>query len=304
MKIVFIVQSLTDLRYLVPFSIATKRSIPDIEQTFLFSGISSKYNGLARSENDAIARQIISSHCSVSHEYDPDVIYDVAVFVEVSDFSNCKKKISLQHGFDCVPLSKRIISDSSAYVCASEMMRIHAENQGIVNAITSPFPVAFWSFENVQYSNCVTVFYPDLGDNELASSIIDMILDHGIDVYVKQRKKHQKIKSRGTQVYDSIWYPSECMVLPASSCFTIGFGSSAYIDLVPLGINYINVDIHSESYPWNHFVHPIADNYVRITDIDKALSEIHHCLSTMQHVTPTVNDEQISEFIIKLLQRC
>jgi hypothetical protein len=146
------------------------------------------------------------------------------------------------------------------------------------------------------------VFYPDQGDVTLANDVIQSLEDIGCAVFVKQRRKHQAVSSKGTHVFDDVWYPSEAIVGPLLSDIVIAFGSTAYVDLVPVGVLYVNVDIHHDSYPWNVFKHPTATNYVRLTDASTVSDTIVQLTLGSKRVEKYVIDvAQLRDFIIQSL---
>ena len=294
------VPGLTDLRYLMPVSRLMQRYMPDVRQTFDIQRSSLKYNGLRHDDNYAACLRIVE-HWAPWASLDVIPEYDCVIQVEVGDSLRARKRIAIQHGFDCAFLADRL-RNVDAYVCGSRMMLGFARDLGIANTVLSPVPVPFLTLDGVTPSTgAAFVFYPDAGDVDLASEVIDRLLSLGRRVFVKQRRKHQPIRSGGEHVYDDVWYPSEGIVGPASSDLVVGFGSSAYTDLVPIGIHYVNVDIRHNESPWSVFVHPDSQNYMRVTERDRVIATIDACQRLMSPQLTSVGDESAISFLVELL---
>jgi hypothetical protein len=302
LQVAFVLPCLTDTRYIIPFAITMHRLLPDIQQSFSIERWSSKYNGLSHHSNFIRCVEIVQQYCPWAAVATSDTTYDAVVQVETGASLQARKRISIQHGFDCAFLQDRL-QNCDHYICGSEMMFKFASDVGMSNCELAPTPVPFWSADVPASSErAVTVFYPDVGDNELAAAVVDRLLASDFRAFVKQRKKHQQIRSAGEHVYDTLWYPPEGISLPLMSEFTVGFGSSAYTDLVPVGLNYINIDLHHASFPWNVFIHPVAPNYVRVCDRDDTLVAIETAIATMRYQRPIVaSDEHIKQFLLKLV---
>lgn len=299
MDILFIIPCMSDLRYIIPFARAMKALLPEVNQFVDIQRWSAKYNGLLHNENYEKCVLLTHRYCPWFNSYDGRRV-DYAVVVETCTRPNCEKLVSIQHGFDCAFLAKDL-QCVDMYICGSRLTAEFAVQHGVPNVVVSPFPVPFWKYDDALLDdNHITVLYPDSGDNDLASKSVQHILDQGFNVTVKQRKKHQIIRSAGKHVYDEIWYPPEAIELPLMSRFTLAFGSTAYTDLVAAGVNYINIDIHHALWPWNVFVHPIAPCYVRVLQESDVIPAIDDAINRFRCVKLRIDDEQLHLFLLKL----
>lgn len=273
--VAYVIPALTDLRYIVPL-IVTAHELDFITQYVYIERWSSKYNGLSHQVNYDKCVEILKTYAPQLSLANNDFEYDFVVQVETGSSLNCRKRISIQHGFDCAFLTDRL-KNIDSYICGSEMMldfaRLHNVNCGIL----APYPIQYFSNEMLHLAKIdksLFVFYPDSGDRNVVDDLVKHYTVKGFDVCVKQRKKHQEMTCVGNHVYDDLWYPAESVVLPSMSQLVVGFGSSAYTDLVPAGVKYVNVELHSDSYPWNVFTHPQCDNYIRVfnqTEINESI---------------------------------
>jgi len=121
------------------------------------------------------------------------------------------------------------------------------------NAIVQPYPVTLWDYKNtisaaihskMLKNKLVTMFYPETGSHDIFKCVYEYLLAQGYEIYVKQRAKNQGVPSYIKNiVYDEVWYPSESILLPVISDFCVGFGTSAYTDLVFLNRDFIDICI-------------------------------------------------------------
>lgn len=309
MQIGYVVPDLTHLRYYIPFSRRASLTL-EATNTFLLLRGNAKYNGLANDDNCKKCVELIKRYCPKSKIADDQFSADLAVQVE-RGWNNrrdidAKRRISLSHGFDYT-FQRGEPSGVDAYLCSSDLSAQHAASFGVQNVLTTPFPVCLWSMDELfsesgVWPRSVTLFYPDVGDTDIAGSIVDSLIEKGFTVFVKQRRKHQKIRCGGTHVYDDVWYPSEAIVFPIATDVTIGFGSSAYVDLVPAGVRYINVDIHSMTSPWNSFAHFEDANYTRLTDASTAIDEtIKLAVDSSTRIRKILPVAAIDEFLKRIV---
>lgn len=305
MQIAFVVDDMTMLRYYVPLSLRIYDYDCSVEQTFFLRLDNHKYNGLALLANKNRCDEILSVYCGyASVSYDSSSRYDIVFQVESGSRLECKKRISIQHGFDYVGRLDTLKSNVDLYVC-SMIETAAAPAAAGINCVVPPLPISVWNVPNISTFNdkkTVLVFYPDQGENELAIELVNRLEARNLNVLIKQRKKHQAIAAAGKHIYDELWYPCEAIILPASTAATIGFGSSAYTDLVPLGVRYINIDIRSNEPPWNAFKHPVSSNYTRITDKESVVSKIVDMDYEKDMALNVVSNSDIETFIKDLLE--
>ena len=301
-RIAFLFDGLTELRYLIPFSKVIRRVYPQAHQEFVFSSSCKKYNGLADPQNYARFLTIMGEQCpyAVISRDSPQGPADVEVVVENSRMSVNAVRISIQHGFDCF-IDGSTQPRADVCICTSLETGYVGEN-----CVVPPTPVTLWDMESHLSASStafdVVLFYPDQLDADIADRLLGRLFFEGFKVCVKQRRKWQLVKLQTcTVVYDDVWYPSESFVLPLKSRVAIGFGSSAYSDLIEAGIRYINVDLHPSDPPWNSFRHPTSPLYSRIHEIDASVMDqiVGLCRSPGTLRIPC--DEQIDDFVIGLL---
>lgn len=306
MRVAFVVTDMTMLRYFIPLSMRLAQFAPSIEQTFFLYRGNTKYNGLHHEERYDACIKILKEFCPYALQVlESDVEYDIVFQVEVGSSLRCRKRISIQHGFDYVYKVDELKEQVHLYICSSAFVYADAFARGIP-AILSPIPICMWVSDTFIKSDpnfkTALVFYPDQGDTELARQVVESLEALEFCVFVKQRRKHQPITCRGHHIFDDVWYPSEAITLPLSVDFVVGFGSSAYVDLVPMGVSYVNVDIHSKIKPWNSFVHPHVLNYSRIIEEDKVISGIEKiAMTTPRSPSISIDVEQLRIFMLQLL---
>lgn len=306
MQIAFVVDDMTMLRYYVPLSRRIHAFDASIKQSFFLRLDNHKYNGLSNLANRDRCMEILDVYCGYGNiVYDDAVEYDIVFQVESGSKLKCKKRVAIQHGFDYVGHLNDLKSNVDVYICSSKETANEPSDAGL-NCVVPPLPVSVWDLQNivsVSDKPAVLVYYPDQGENELATQLVDCLEAANVRVIVKQRKKHQAIMSAGIHVYDEMWYPSEAIVLASTSHLTIGFGSSAYTDLVPLGIKYVNIDIRSNERPWNAFKHPDSERYIRLVDRSTVIQEIMSLdFKNSKRPINTVTDADLSSFISTLLE--
>lgn len=303
MHVAFVVDDLTALRYFVPFSRKLFEFFPEVKQSFKPMRESHKYNGMAHDSNFNKCLDILKRFCYYAVEIDDHFEYDIVFQVEVGRTLKCKKRISFEHGFDFIFRKQQLKAEVDVYVAYTDYIAKNIESSGI-KAIVSPLPICAWELDNLVVPNIkqktAMIFYPDQGLNDLAKKVLEELERLNYIVFVKQRKKHQQIIIGGTHIYDNIWYPSEAITLSSAVNIVIGFGSSAYVDLVPIGVRYINIDINHDSSPWNMFIHPEATNYIRVLSDDQVLNAINAADASPTQLN-LKNSEFIREFILKLI---
>lgn len=301
-RVAYVTHDLTHLRYFIPFSRCLHRCASDIEQSFFLPRGNPKYNGLRSDTNYSACQRLIAQHCPYASETDGSGNFDIVIQVEVGAYLKCDRRISLEHGFDYAFRASELKEQVETYVCSSELTRDHASSLG-VPAIISPLPVCMWDVGETQATpSTALLFYPDQGDADIANEVIEHLEKQGFLVFVKQRRKWQSISGGGTHLYDDVWYPSEAVVVPLASDLVIGFGSSAYVDLVPMGVTYVNIDIHHDRGPWSAFVHPIDKNYVRVTDRNLIFETLDRVTASTRSISRSIPDaELIDAFLIGLM---
>lgn len=303
----FISTDLTELRYMIPFSKVLHDVRPDIVQSFDVSRRSLKYCGLHDNERFRTLNARLSEHCpwALVRPFDAGTTVDYAVSLELPTerFSNPTKRISIQHGFDCNWHSSDASALCDVYICPTKWMTEHVGSRGShLNLLYPPHPIPFWDIggETVD-EKCILVFYPDAGDVAEANTTISALKNAGFNVIVKQRRKHQAVSSTDCIVkWDDAWYPAEGIEWALKSRAVIGFGSSAYTDLLEAGCRYINIDLHSDKHPWSTFIHPEHHLYTRMLKLDVE-AIVAACLDAQPNRID-VASENVHEFMMGLFK--
>lgn len=320
----YTIDDMTSLRYYVPLLKSIYRLRPDLKQAFIYKTDNFKYNGLGQNQNLIRFQKICKE---IQYELDPLCIFEykninstdseischTMITIEYS-LMNIKHEycISLAHGFDSILCySKKLKDFCDVFIC-DKMFENH-EKLTDVNKMHPPIPISMLLAKEYQdikedQEKTATVFYPDLDLNEFADNIIAELCRKKYYVYIKQRKKWQKITAHvapneGEIIYDNHWSPSESILCPLISDVTIGFGSTAYIDLVPIGIPFINVDVKHNQHPWNQMIHPICENYVHTTSTN--VNEIIEIALKMNmfYVKDVQNNKKMDDFIQEVICR-
>lgn len=194
-----------------------------------------------------------------------------------------QRLVTLSHGFDSILGHAAALHASECiYVTNSLLAAAACDSDNVLHGLdirVQPVPASMLQLDEYTRiaklrfgktdQKVMTVFYPDLGTTDIANSLISKFVTMGWHVYVKQRRKHQGIStSLGDHRYDEDWSPSESILLPLASDVTVGFGSTAYLDLCDVNVPYVNIDVKPNEYPWCRMLHPMSQSYVRITDPD------------------------------------
>lgn len=270
---VFFVNDMTSLRYAVPFINAADRLLQHkVKLAFDSKSTNIKYNSIVKCKkrfDEIIERHEIEviDASQITHVRSLFCVENVTCGLS-SDVT-----YSFQHGFDYVNLHK--VNCNSVYLMTDEHYMKHVKRLGN-SAKLQPYPVSLWDFTdtivkakeaNMLKDRIVTMFYPEVDSHAVFKEIYEYVTSKGYEIYVKQRAKNQMIPTYvNNPVYDNIWYPSESIMLPIISDFCIGFGTSAYTDLVHLNRQFIDLSIppYSKKYhkPSNSNFYTIGENYL------------------------------------------
>lgn len=307
------VPDLTTLRYFIPLAEVASESGREV--TFIYNRNREKYNGLKNDVNFLRFQEICAENSWLIARDDigDSMTSNFHFTVENVGWSRVKhdKHLSIQHGFDYVALGSdgppETVYIAHSKVCADDIMKRHKRESFIPST-----PISLWSWEKRRdfgmrwlsekgiVGKIVTVFYPESGQHDLVRDIVDNLESEGYSCVMKQRTKHQGMRSHGmaTHVYDSLWNPSESIFLPLCSELTVGFGSTAYADLVEAGISYVNIDTNRGS-PWDdQFLYPHKkESYLSIRN-DVSVSIISRLKSFTQEITPSNDQRSFLEEII------
>jgi hypothetical protein len=222
--------------------------------------MNSKYNGMRHDSNWRRYREVVEELDITTVDRCSAVRCDVLFTVESSDINiERTRHISISHGLDMIAHARNLVG-CDAYICPG-VIATHPTLKNI-NVVESPVPVTFFDFDALKrwghdmYTGdndndntlIATVFYPDKGHAALADAVISRLIDIGCNTYVKQRRKWQQITTTaGIHVYDDVWSPAEAIALPITSDVVVGFGSTAYIDVIYSGVQYIDCPVYGLS---------------------------------------------------------
>lgn len=297
------VPDMTHLRYYVPLVNAIRRVAPDVEHEFVVMTGTHKYNSVCRPVNSARYAEITDGLCRSVFKQSVEK-YDVLFTVEGYDCGlSGTKTYAIQHGFDY---------RGSASGCPAETIHImsaqeYADDLQLRNpgrrAVVSPLPISVWeldwtSSDFLNSTRRATIFYPENGLHVLVRSVIKDLQQRGWQVHVKQRSKNQSVPDIGVGVhYDRDWYPSESIYLPGMSDVCIGFGTSAYTDLVPAGINFVDVPVPDYSREYIKPKHPC----MVVLNPSALAEQIVEAAVQCQRIQVPVDVEAIDGFVRGLL---
>lgn len=318
MKVGFNVECMTSLRYVLPIierviMLCDDGSLRDVDVCLVHTTHSVKYNGLGNPKNLSKYAEIVSRYAGKISVLHCDEVPELDCFFSIEGSGlpmglQCKKHYALQHGIDYTngfpvrcPEGTTYIMTDQLYADALQMMF-----PNVVNAVISPYPVAYWnasSFMTLQPDDrkSVTFFYPQSGYSTQAQQLIHALGATGYDVHVKQRRKAQPVAATGCSVtYDDVWYPSEAIVMPMMSTASAGFDTSAYVDIVPMGLPFVDVLAVDYNYP-----RPESELYaaVKLRDgfIDDVLSSLEYVVGMRRPIIP--DEEVIRRFVTDLIVR-
>lgn len=255
---VFYIEDMTSLRYAVPF-VKAARILTGTNVVIAYDSMfnTKKYNTIPShltrlssvfKENDIDYVDMKGKSISCLHAY--------CVENTIRQVNN-EKLYSFQHGFDFTNLAKN--NKSAVYLVTDKEVSLQIGKIGLISEV-QPIPVMFWDWEfhldfidkcEFNKKKSATLFYPEEDLNDFFRVVYDNIASAGYMTYVKQRRKNQAVPNGlETVFYDTVWYPSEAVILPMISDVCIGFGTSAYIDIVHLNRQYIDFAIpeYSKKY--------------------------------------------------------
>ena len=272
---IFYIECMTSLRYAIPF-IKTSKSLLSIEVLLVYNDSvnSHKYNSI-KSHHEKLYKvckdneiQTISVREFKNEEVKVRNVFCVENTCKDIEYENY---YSFQHGFDWASLYKD--NKAATYIVTEEYFKNVIENLGL-RAMVSPKPVVFWDWayhveriksQSLNLENkTVTMFYPEEGNKDLFKKIHEKLKDSGYKIYIKQRKKNQLVPGEFSNIfYDDLWYPTESIFLPLISDFSVGFGTSAYTDLIHLNRNFVDLCIPDYS---KKYYKPQVSNLISITN--------------------------------------
>lgn len=311
---VFYVDSMTTLRYAIPF-IKTVKKLLNKEVMLIYSvACRHKYNSNIKYEN--LLQEICKKHQILFANQEEDLrvnsikTRNLFCLENTSEEIICENYYSFQHGFDYTGLCKK--NFNTTYLVTEQHFKNELANLNI-KSIVQPTPVAFWDWdyylnefmtskEFLEKEKIVTMFYPENGSHEIFKQIKEKLDSIGYTIYVKQRRKNQTVPKEFNNVfYDDMWYPSESIFLPMMSDLLIGFGTSAYTDLIHINRSFIDLCIPDYS---KNYYKPQVENLISITnDFYKNFCKLSFKNITISDKLKTPCDfQRIKDFLVQVVK--
>lgn len=275
-KNVFYIEDMTCLRYALPFiKMAKKLLDEDVPLVYNDIAYTHKYNSIKKYQQRF---QEICEENSISLTTQRDAVHIKRLKVKnLFCVENTSKEIehenyySFQHGFDYTGLHKNV--QHATYLVTEQYFKDALEGFGL-RALVQPTPTVFWDWDHhineaVLASPHVKekiamMFYPEVGHHDIFKQVKERLESSGYKTYIKQRLKNQHVPPEFENIfYDHVWYPSESIFLPMLSDFSIGFGTSAYTDLVHINRDFIDLSIPDYS---KNYYKPERSNFISITN--------------------------------------
>lgn len=307
---VFYIEDMTSLRYAVPFIKAAKKLInKDVVLVQNSSMNVHKYNSIRKYQEklENICQENEVNFIEASNLLEKkDVVRNLFCIENVSKQISCKNYYSFQHGFDWTGLHKDNLA--ATYIVTEEHFKVEIEKLGL-KAIVSPHPVVFWdwSFYVERYKTFLkekpsaTMFYPEEGYRDTFKRVHERLLSLGYDIYIKQRKKNQSVPGDFENFfYDDVWYPTESIALPLITDFSVGFGTSAYTDLIHINRNFIDLCMPDYS---KKYYKPIKDNMITIMDnfVENFCSLSLKNVNLAEKIIDPCDQEKIKNFLYQVI---
>lgn len=302
--ITFSIESMTSLRYLIPI-LKYVVEINNKTNVGIYSKVSRKYNcpkrnlGLLSSIlSEFVSKENINFYMLEENEFkNTEVNTRILFSLESTPFTDdgfvfkYDRKYCIQHGTDYWHFAKKadkkttyIVSDD---VYAEDIKNFNQE----IDVVLSEVPTSFWRLEK-EYSslsseissfrknkkNLMCLFYPEKGNHSIVAEVVKQFREEFF-IFIKQRRKNQvpssevlKLSKDIGVIFDDVWYPSEAIALPAFCDISIGFGTSAYIDIVKSGYNFIDYPLHPETikYPKPSF----SEHFLKVNSFDEIVQGV------------------------------
>lgn len=308
-RVAFNVPDMTHLRYYVPLSNAITRAMPEVQQEFLVTGDKLKYNSVGLQVNRKRYTEIVAG-MNVKTCTDPSGVYDAFFTVEGynSFHVDATKTYAIQHGFDYRASAKGCASDTIHIMSADDYARDLVKLVPSAKTVVSPGPIAMWEIELFRSHAMhvmgpgphAVIFYPENGCHELVGNVIKALELRGYVVSIKQRTKNQRVPHTLSNriYYDCDWYPSESIYFPLAAEVCIGFGTSAYTDLIPVGVSFIDVTIPEYS---RMYLKPTSP-YFRVIEHSSTAEQIVAAAVLCSKESQTLDKNAIDVFVRGLIQ--
>lgn len=297
-EITFLVECMTSLRYIIPLAKRLRSTNPDVKITF-YSKTSQKYNCPKRNLNtlNEILKQTLGSEVKFFDEKNIVTKIKTRVLLVVESVPSADhdhvfvydKKYCIQHGTDYENFAIRA-DNKTTYLTASGLYSeiIKKDYNESLKIIESKIPISLWTMNDYEYQRLVgilketflkdykksmCIFYPENGYHKEVIDIINEFKNEYF-IFIKQRAKNQKPHNsinfsenpNVIVVYDTYWYPSEAVILPYICDVSVGFGTSAYVDIVEYGSNFVDWPLPDYS---NRYAKPTKNKNFRIVSNHK-----------------------------------
>lgn len=217
-------------------------------------------------------------------------------------------KYTIQHCYDTQHRDNWIYPKQTTAIVNNQFYAdVFSRSCAITNYLVSPIPPTFWDMPWIDNNSSkdITLFYPENGFHRQAIEIFDFCTSLGYRVIIKQRGKNQpipKIKQFTDHVVvDELWYPSESILLPNQSVLSIGFGTTAYVDICAAGLEFIDIALPPYA---KEYAKPTIENYHFASDVEYAKIVIENILNNPKNKSARSEERSIGgdEFVAQLLQ--
>jgi hypothetical protein len=100
--------------------------------------------------------------------------------------------------------------------------------------------------------------------------------------------------------YDDLWYPTESILLPIISNFSVGLGTSAYTDLVHLNREFIDLSIPDYS---KKYYKPQKENFTSISSdyYQNFCKLVHKEITLEEKLANPCDDLVIFDFLQRII---
>lgn len=309
----FYIEDMTSLRYAVPFIKTAKRLLnEDVLLIYNDTAYPHKYNSI-KNNYDRLRNVCEENEINLMTQREAVYVKRLKIknlFCVESTAKDIEHEnyFSFQHGFDYIGLHKN--ASHATYVVTEQYFKAALEGFGL-KVIVQPTPVVFWDWDyhvkealstNEHINEKVAMmFYPEEGHHDIFKNIKDHLESLGYKTYIKQRRKNQPIPAEFENTfYDHVWYPSESIFLPMLSDVCVGFGTSAYTDLVHIDRDFIDLSIPDYS---KNYYKPAKSNFASITNnFYENFCKLNLRKITLEEkLANPCNYEEIKSFLLQLI---
>ena len=309
----FLLECMTSLRYIIPLAKRVRSAKPDAKISF-YAKENRKYNCTKRNLNtlNQILKQFKGSEFKFFDEKNIVTKIKTRVLFVVECVPSAEqghvfiydKKYCIQHGTDYENFASRA-DDKTTYLTTSSLYssKINEAYNSELKTIESNLPLSLWDIKDRDHQQLITfiqqnflkdyeksmcIFYPEHDYHKEVIDIINEFKDEYF-IFIKQRVKSQRIhpsidSTKNTNiklVVDGRWYPSEAVIFPYVCDVSVGFGTTAYIDIVKSGSNFVDWPLPDYS---KQYTKPLENkNFRVVSSHEEAVSAVKDLVSDVSH---------------------